>query len=445
MSQPVDKQAIPVSPEINVYNDPRESFDAQVRFAQKWSEITGDDFAATLYSKTPLYTRISEPTPRTEDVPEDWRTLIAGLDKDSDPKEVTDYLYELYKKNPESKYTPPTHDSAIGFDYLPTKQAVKIHFTNPSRGERPLSDENMPQRQAEFRTMLEHIKALYPEAALVISGTWLRSTSHYRNLSPPDVAPERNLMSPDMKMTGNSVWGQFTNASGNINKRVYDQFIAAIEKATTVEELLDAFPYKTMLSEDSIDKYYDFYGINGESATASSPERSSETRVRDVQTGDLASLKPILEQWIKRFGSDEPLTEEISNVLAAVKASLEGENGRKYVVAEDDQGNVIGIMGMTTPSNDMQPYITSDNAVEFINAYVDKEARGTGAGKLLAKQLEEMAIQDGHTEIIVNSGPRYKDTGWAFWTKMYGEPVAMQKDLYGPGADAPVWRKSLPT
>jgi hypothetical protein len=266
MSQPLDEQAPPASPEVNAYNEPRELFDAQIRFAQKWSEITGDDFAATLYNKTTLYARVSETKTRTNEVPDEWRTLLADLDKDSDPAAVTDYLYEMYKNIPESRYTPPAHDGAVGFDYLPAKHAVKIHFTNPERGTRPLSDENMPQRKEEFRAMLKHIKTDYPEVALLISGTWLRSTSHYRSLSPPDIAPEKSLMSPDMKMTGNSVWGQFIDASGNGNKRVYDQFIAAVEKATTVEELLDAFPYKTMLSEDSIDKYYDFYGLADEPA-----------------------------------------------------------------------------------------------------------------------------------------------------------------------------------
>ncbi len=173
------------------------------------------------------------------------------------------------------------------------------------------------------------------------------------------------------------------------------------------------------------------------------PERSSGVAVREAQTADLASLQPILGQWIRDGKTGELLTEEVSSVLAAVEASAQGQNNRTYVVAEDAQGTVIGMMGMTQPGEDMRPFVTTPNPVELINAYVDKQQRGTGAGKLLAKQLEQMATRAGHTEVIVNSGPRYKETGWAFWTKMYGEPVAVQKDLYGPGADAPVWSKLL--
>ena len=130
-------------------------------------------------------------------------------------------------------------------------------------------------------------------------------------------------------------------------------------------------------------------------------------------------------------------------VIKAIEDSLQGLNGKKYVIAKDSKGTLVGAMGMTTPGKDMLPYTATNRPIEFINAYVSATQRGTGTGKLLAKALENMAISAGYTEIIVNSGPRYKDTGWAFWNSMYGEPVTIQKDLYGPGGDAPVWRKSL--
>jgi GNAT superfamily N-acetyltransferase len=93
--------------------------------------------------------------------------------------------------------------------------------------------------------------------------------------------------------------------------------------------------------------------------------------------------------------------------------------------------------------NDMLLHTSTDRPVEFLNAYVDPERRNKGIGRALAGRLEEIALQAGHTEIIVNSGPRYKDSGWIFWTRLYGEPITTQKDYYGPGADAKIWRKLL--
>ncbi len=174
-----------------------------------------------------------------------------------------------------------------------------------------------------------------------------------------------------------------------------------------------------------------------------SPETVTKPTVRDTKIGDAEALKPILENWIRDRHTGELLADEVASVMKAIDESVQGQNGKKYVVAEDSKGNVVGVMGMTTPGEDMRPYTTTSSPIEFINAYVNPVQRGTGIGKLLAKELEDRAISAGYTEVIVNSGPRYKDTGWSFWSSLYGEPIAVQKDLYGPGGDAPVWRKSF--
>jgi hypothetical protein len=54
-----------------------------------------------------------------------------------------------------------------------------------------------------------------------------------------------------------------------------------------------------------------------------------------------------------------------------------------------------------------------------------------------------MARSRHYKELIFNSGPRYKDTAWKLYTKAFGEPVAIIKDMYGDGVDTPVWRKIL--
>lgn len=172
-------------------------------------------------------------------------------------------------------------------------------------------------------------------------------------------------------------------------------------------------------------------------------ETLSKPTIRETRAGDALALKPILESWIRDRNSGDLLSDEVASVMKAIEDSVQGQNSKKYVVAEDGKGILVGVMGMNAPGEDMQPYTATNSPVEFINAFVSATQRGTGTGKLLAKELEGIAVSAGHTEIIVNSGPRYKDTGWAFWNSLYGEPVAIQRDLYGPGGDAPVWRKAL--
>jgi hypothetical protein len=253
-----------ISPEssgINPLAFPIEYFGAQVYFAQKWSEISGEDFATTLLTKAALYRRITENPTLGNDAQDDWSTLVSGFDRSADVNTITGLLYHAYGENPENKYKQPKHSSAFGYDYLADTGTVKIHFTNPQRGEKPLSDENMDKRRQEFRALLENVRREHPEAALLMSATWLRSTSHYRSLSPPDINAQKDLMSVSMKFTGNSVWGQFIDAAGNVNQRVYDQFMRSVAAANTLDELVDAFPLRTLLALDPIDRYYEYYSI----------------------------------------------------------------------------------------------------------------------------------------------------------------------------------------
>lgn len=177
----------------------------------------------------------------------------------------------------------------------------------------------------------------------------------------------------------------------------------------------------------------------------SNPEQAIEFMgtVREAQPGDAEQLRPILETWIRDPETGQIIEEEVSSVVEAVTASTEGQTDTLFLVAEDAEDRIIGMMGLRAPSAEMQAFTTTENPAELINAYVDIEERGSGAGRALLQKAEITAKANGHTELIVNSGPRYEQSGWPFWTKTFGDPVAIQRDLYGPGRDAPVWRKEL--
>jgi len=165
--------------------------------------------------------------------------------------------------------------------------------------------------------------------------------------------------------------------------------------------------------------------------------------VRSVELRDLEQIQPILELWVRDRLTGTPLPDEVNSTLDAIASSIKGVRRRAYLVAQNTEGQVVGVMGLAEPNETMRRFATTPHPVEFINAYVDSQERGRGAGRALAQELEQIARDAGYTEVLVNSGPRYRDSGWPFWTKLYGEPVAIQKELYGPGGDAPVWRKSL--
>ena len=172
-------------------------------------------------------------------------------------------------------------------------------------------------------------------------------------------------------------------------------------------------------------------------------ENRFQGTVRPLAVSDLSQLKPILETWI-RFPTQTGtlLTEEVEETLEEMKTSAEGGNDKKYFVAENPAGHVVGVLGYQPLRAEMLPFSATDRPLEVINAYADIDHRkGKGVGKALLQRIEDEIRNGGHEEFLLNSGPRYRETGWPFWTKMLGAPVGTMKDFYGPGNDAPVWRK----
>jgi len=92
----------------------------------------------------------------------------------------------------------------------------------------------------------------------------------------------------------------------------------------------------------------------------------------------------------------------------------------------------------------MAPFASTARPVEMINAYVDSLHRqGRGVGTALVRELERLARASGYTEMMLNSGPRYRQSGWEFFDRLGYERRGLAHDLYGEGQHAPVWNKFL--
>ena len=93
----------------------------------------------------------------------------------------------------------------------------------------------------------------------------------------------------------------------------------------------------------------------------------------------------------------------------------------------------------------MQQYKSSPDSKtsELVNVFLDNSHRGLGLGYRLMNYMFEKAKEFGQEEVIWNSGPRYKNSAWDFYTKLVGKPFTIAKDFYDKGGDAPVWRKQL--
>jgi GNAT superfamily N-acetyltransferase len=174
-------------------------------------------------------------------------------------------------------------------------------------------------------------------------------------------------------------------------------------------------------------------------------QESPEVRVRQPIPEDIYTLREVLALSVVDKETNQPIQDEIDEILTHVADSMDGDSieERRYLVAELADGSVLGMMGVTRPDVEMLGYANRPGeCIELINAFVHPEARGTGAGKKLVEGLKAQAKAQGATEVVVNSGPRYKETGWGFWQKLFGEPMVL-KDRYGAGLDAMVWRADI--
>jgi GNAT superfamily N-acetyltransferase len=164
--------------------------------------------------------------------------------------------------------------------------------------------------------------------------------------------------------------------------------------------------------------------------------------IRDAQPGDGEKARSFLEIWVKDSSTGQVQTDEVSEIIRDIEDSSLGLDDKIFKVA-DNNGEVVGIMGLARPSESIRKFASSSNPSEIINAFVDPNYRGGGVGKLLVDSLEHAAVQNGTTELLVSSGPRYKETAWKFWEGRFGNRIGVQKDLYGPGTDTPVWGARL--
>lgn len=167
--------------------------------------------------------------------------------------------------------------------------------------------------------------------------------------------------------------------------------------------------------------------------------------VRTLQREDMPQLKPILESWIRNMLTHEIIPEEVGKDLAFLEGSLDGSNGRQYLVAKTHKGKLVGVIGLSPVKEPLRQFASTEKPIELVNAYVDRNYRGgQGVGTALVRGLRERAAEQGFTEILLDSGPRYRFTGWGFWDKQPGfRRVGVAKDLYGLGNDAPVWQRLL--
>lgn len=170
-----------------------------------------------------------------------------------------------------------------------------------------------------------------------------------------------------------------------------------------------------------------------------------EVRIETLAEADIAQLEPILTEHVKDRDTAEVLLGEINEIMEYMCGSKD-EYGRirTYFVAKDFTGKVLGCMAFSEPDLDMFKHFatTSEESAELLNAFVASDVQGQGVGGKLFNAVCDEARKEGKRQILINSGPRYKDS-WGFYDKVCDENCGFIIGKYGEGGDAKTWRKRL--
>lgn len=166
--------------------------------------------------------------------------------------------------------------------------------------------------------------------------------------------------------------------------------------------------------------------------------------VRPLREEDIPTLRKISQYWLQDFG--KIAYDEVDGDMATLRESLRENSTKHMFVVQTKDGKVIGMMGLSEkPKDPMLPFAKTDNPCELIVAYVHPDYQGgQGVGTALITANQNLARSMGKKEILLESGPRHRETGYPFYDKQPDlKRVGVIKDYYGLGADTVVWQKDF--
>lgn len=170
-----------------------------------------------------------------------------------------------------------------------------------------------------------------------------------------------------------------------------------------------------------------------------------KVEVTPLTPDDIVQLEPIIRQHVRGMDDDIVDEEEVTAILGYMSGGLDSQlRQRNYFVAKDQEGKVLGCVGLTSPESALVeiyavPHYCSG---ELVNLFVDTNAQGKGVGKQLFNALCTLAREKGYQQILLDSGPRYQKS-WPFYDKICDQSAGVIADKYGEGYHAKTWIKYL--
>jgi hypothetical protein len=168
--------------------------------------------------------------------------------------------------------------------------------------------------------------------------------------------------------------------------------------------------------------------------------------VHDLSIDDVIFLEPVLRQHVRDLVTGEVVESEVAAIQDYMRGGADNEERKRhFLVAHNVDGNPIGCMAVSEPDREMKIHFNTnaDESLELLNVFVDSaHLGGKGVGKALFMAACDYAFRLGTRCLLVNSGPRYKNS-WGFYDRVCDSSHGFIEHKYGEGRHAKTWRKVL--
>jgi len=107
--------------------------------------------------------------------------------------------------------------------------------------------------------MFASIKRDIKKPTNVKGASWLCNLEAYRRLFPPTCLATARVGWNDFLCL--TLWGQFLNRLGRVKSNLVVQFQECLDRQKSLDDIEKCFPFQVFQLEQSIDEFYQFYGV----------------------------------------------------------------------------------------------------------------------------------------------------------------------------------------
>jgi hypothetical protein len=187
-----------------------------------------------------------------------WQTYLAGLRNTNDPREWT---HAFYLKRPDTMAAPSVVATFGCFAYArPTDERIRLHFQNAETADRsPLAIDRVGERRAELAALFAHVKRTVRQPLQVRGVSWLYNLEAYRRLFPISYLATAHVAARRFQHL--PLWGQFVDRRGALKEQAMRQFLARLERESSLDGLAQCFPLQPLAVDAPVQVFYESYGL----------------------------------------------------------------------------------------------------------------------------------------------------------------------------------------